>query len=287
MYVLPRYFESRPHLLGQGESSSIPGGAASVAAVQRTLAANPAATSAIVSAGLKQVPKNSPYGAVASNPKVAGGVGRVAAAAASLSASRTFPFGGGGGQSPTPNASASERTPSPNQHSSPPSPPLSKGPAPQPPIRRIPSSQNTDRITSGVKGIVAQSQGMLSSFRGHDTPPPPPAPPAPPAPPFAPPAPPPAPPRAPVPSSAAKSSFAPPPVRRVAPSPRKEPEPEEEEEQGEWAEALYDYLEGDAGDLKIQAGQRILVVEHSSDDWWTGELNGKRGLFPKSYVKVL
>jgi len=277
--LLDEYFESRPHLLGQGNSSSIPGGHASIAAVQKTMAANPQATGAIVTAGLKQMPKNSPYGAVASNPKVAGGMGRVAAAAASLSASPAFPFGGGGAQN------ASERATSPSSppaHSPPPTS-SSKGPPPQPPVRRVPSSQSvssaSERVTGGVKGLVSQGQGMLSSFRGNDS--------APGAP-----SPPPAPPRSPAPSAATtKSSFAPPPVRRVAPAPKKEPEPEpepeEEEVQGEWVEALYDYTSGDAGDLNIKVGQRILVVEHSSDEWWTGELDGRKGLFPASYVKAL
>jgi hypothetical protein len=59
-------------------------------------------------------------------------------------------------------------------------------------------------------------------------------------------------------------------------------------------------------DLELQAKQRVLVVEKTSDDWcvllpfffgvslsypflgrWTGEINGRSGLFPASYVKLL
>ncbi|KAH6896450.1 hypothetical protein BKA70DRAFT_755148 [Coprinopsis sp. MPI-PUGE-AT-0042] len=108
------------------------------------------------------------------------------------------------------------------------------------------------------------------------------------------------------------SSFAPPPTRRVFPQAHQH-EPEEveelepappaappppppppgrktsqrEEPKGEWAEALYDYDSVEAGDLKIKEGQRVLVTERSSDDWWTGEVNGKSGLFPASYVQLV
>jgi len=97
------------------------------------------------------------------------------------------------------------------------------------------------------------------------------------------------------PSSSLKSStFAPPPVRRTpssTPNPRFPPPPASpppvNEEQGEWVEALYDYDSGEAGDLKVTEGQRILLVDRTSDDWWTGEVNGNKGLIPASYVKAL
>ncbi|KAJ3927853.1 MAG: SH3 domain-containing protein [Lentinula lateritia] len=81
-----------------------------------------------------------------------------------------------------------------------------------------------------------------------------------------------------------KNNFAPPPPHRA---PEPEPEPEQEEEQGEWAEALYDYVSQDPADLQIRANQQILVTERTSDDWWTGEVDGKSGLFPATYVKLL
>lgn len=97
-------------------------------------------------------------------------------------------------------------------------------------------------------------------------------------------------------------------VRKIPPVPKAihgEPEEMEEEEQGEWADVLYDYNSGvsafhphvegrhsacsfqEATDLAVEAGDRILVVERSSEDWWKGELNGKTGLFPSSYVRLL
>jgi len=56
---------------------------------------------------------------------------------------------------------------------------------------------------------------------------------------------------------------------------------------GCWVQALDDYTSKYAGDLTMKAGQIFRSIERSSDDWWTGELNGRRGLFPSSYVKVL
>jgi hypothetical protein len=91
------------------------------------------------------------------------------------------------------------------------------------------------------------------------------------------------------------NGLPPPPVRRVSPAaPVTEPEPTEEEEAGEWAEALYDYTSEvgpsssfylflhlervtgcadslrslqEAGDLHLQAGERVLVTEKTSSDW--------------------
>lgn len=58
-------------------------------------------------------------------------------------------------------------------------------------------------------------------------------------------------------------------------------------------------------DLVIRENQRIRIVSRDSEDWyvlasimlsalltgthcrWTGELNGKTGLFPASYVRAL
>jgi len=85
-----------------------------------------------------------------------------------------------------------------------------------------------------------------------------------------------------------KGAYAPPPSRRlVAEPPSEEEEAEEAGAGGEWAEALYEYSSSDPGDLQLQARQRVLVVERTSDDWWSGELDGRRGLFPASYVKLL
>ncbi|KAL1742878.1 hypothetical protein HDZ31DRAFT_42228 [Schizophyllum fasciatum] len=80
------------------------------------------------------------------------------------------------------------------------------------------------------------------------------------------------------------NTYGPPPVRHIEPEPEPEPEPEA---QGEWVEILYDYSSSEPGDLQCKEGQRVLLVERTSDDWWTGEFNGQRGLFPASYCKLL
>jgi len=96
------------------------------------------------------------------------------------------------------------------------------------------------------------------------------------------------------PSTLKSSSFGAPPVRRTPSSttntrfpPPPAASPPLREEHGEWVEALYDYDSGETGDLKLKEGQRILLIEKSSDDWWTGEVDGDKGLFPATYVKVL
>ncbi|KAF9652064.1 BAR-domain-containing protein [Thelephora ganbajun] len=51
--------------------------------------------------------------------------------------------------------------------------------------------------------------------------------------------------------------------------------------------ALYDFEAQADGDLSFKAGDRIEVVEKtaSAEDWWTGKLNGIRGVFPGNYVQ--
>jgi len=112
----------------------------------------------------------------------------------------------------------------------------------------------------------------------------------------------------PVPSAFAqkKNAFAPPPTRRMPssspsvesvetrpqvratpPLPNRQPPPSAAEEEGEWVEALYEYSSDDPGDLQLREGDRVLVVEKSSEDWWKGELDGREGLFPASYVQAI
>ena len=56
----------------------------------------------------------------------------------------------------------------------------------------------------------------------------------------------------------------------------------------EVAVALYDYAAQADGDLSFKAGDRIDVVTRtaSENDWWTGKLNGKQGVFPGNYVQL-
>ncbi|KAF9019288.1 hypothetical protein BDZ89DRAFT_1073154 [Hymenopellis radicata] len=142
------------------------------------------------------------------------------------------------------------------------------------PPRRSPTQPPPDRTPAGLISTkrfgdvdtTSKTSMLLSSLSNKNkgnpislTPPPPPA------------------------FTAPKNTFAPPPKRTVSAS----PQPEPQAPAGEWAEALYDYESAEAGDLNIKANQRILVTEKSSTDLWTGEVNGKSGLFPASYVKML
>lgn len=42
------------------------------------------------------------------------------------------------------------------------------------------------------------------------------------------------------------------------------------------------------GDLSFSAGDRIEIVEmsESADDWWTGKLDGRTGIFPGTYTQT-
>ncbi|KAL7282005.1 hypothetical protein ACG7TL_003472 [Trametes sanguinea] len=276
----PMYFESRPEIFGNSSGSGTSGG-------NGTSAATRAAAASVVSSAFAQSNRNSTVPSItngwkkpdaAATAEISNSVGRVAAAAAALRAN------GGGEQSPAPA-------------------PGSAGGFPRPPPRRGASSNSTEEpaapppehnklVPTRKFGDVDMSstKNMFSSIR-HSTaakhaPPPQVAPPTPPAFPrkntFAPP-----PRRVPSASGSAASANSPPPP---AP-PRRQQEPEQEEEEegesGEWAEALYDYHSEDPGDLDLQEGVRVLIVEKTSDDWWTGELNGQRGLVPAAYVKLL
>ena len=42
------------------------------------------------------------------------------------------------------------------------------------------------------------------------------------------------------------------------------------------------------GDLSFGAGDRIEIIERSenADDWWTGRIDGRTGIFPGTYTQV-
>jgi amphiphysin len=56
----------------------------------------------------------------------------------------------------------------------------------------------------------------------------------------------------------------------------------------EYCTALYDYVPQAQGDLPIKAGERIEIVQRTTDanGWWTGKLNGQVGVFPGNYVQL-
>ena len=48
--------------------------------------------------------------------------------------------------------------------------------------------------------------------------------------------------------------------------------------------ALYDFS-GSTDELSFKSGSEIIVLNEVLDDWWMGELDGQRGLFPMSYTE--
>ncbi|KAL5495720.1 HOB1 [Sanghuangporus weigelae] len=73
---------------------------------------------------------------------------------------------------------------------------------------------------------------------------------------------------------------APPPPPPLKPKPRAEPPVQH-------VVALYDFTAQAEGDLEFKTGDRIEVVKRteSTEDWWTGRLNGREGVFPGNYVQ--
>ncbi|KAH9826973.1 SH3 domain signaling protein [Teratosphaeria destructans] len=56
----------------------------------------------------------------------------------------------------------------------------------------------------------------------------------------------------------------------------------------QYVTAVYDFEGQSEGDLAFREGEKIRVVKKtdSTDDWWEGEIGGKRGAFPANYVQL-
>ncbi|XP_017867700.1 PREDICTED: E3 ubiquitin-protein ligase SH3RF1 [Drosophila arizonae] len=53
------------------------------------------------------------------------------------------------------------------------------------------------------------------------------------------------------------------------------------------AYALFDFLSGEANDLKFKKGDLILLKKRIDNNWFVGQANGQEGTFPINYVKVV
>ncbi|CAE7083107.1 unnamed protein product [Rhizoctonia solani] len=53
--------------------------------------------------------------------------------------------------------------------------------------------------------------------------------------------------------------------------------------------ALFDFIAQESGDLSFNKGDVITVMKktNSIDDWWTGKLNGREGIFPANFTEVV
>jgi len=64
-----------------------------------------------------------------------------------------------------------------------------------------------------------------------------------------------------------------------------------DEEEGEylflgWVRAIYDYKTGEEDELVFSEGTLMRLLHQDESGWWTGELDGKIGLFPGNYVEI-
>jgi hypothetical protein len=50
--------------------------------------------------------------------------------------------------------------------------------------------------------------------------------------------------------------------------------------------ALYDYNANDENELSFKINDVITIIEKNDSGWWQGELNGKIGIFPSTFVKL-
>lgn len=70
-------------------------------------------------------------------------------------------------------------------------------------------------------------------------------------------------------------------TKRPPPPPPLKPKPKAIQ----YVVALYDFQAQADGDLDFKTGDRIELVERtpSQEDWWTGKLHGKQGVFPGEF----
>ena len=57
--------------------------------------------------------------------------------------------------------------------------------------------------------------------------------------------------------------------------------------QGPRCRARFDFEGEGQGDLAFEDGDVIQLLAHCGDDWLKGELNGKVGIFPASFVEII
>ncbi|XP_053553900.1 SH3 and cysteine-rich domain-containing protein 2 [Bombina bombina] len=49
--------------------------------------------------------------------------------------------------------------------------------------------------------------------------------------------------------------------------------------------ALYKFLPQELNDLSLQSGDRVIVMDDSSEDWWKGKCGDRTGFFPANFVQ--
>jgi hypothetical protein len=56
------------------------------------------------------------------------------------------------------------------------------------------------------------------------------------------------------------------------------------EDHNEYYISLYQYSSNETGDLNFNQGEVILITK-KDDDWWTGVIGNRSGIFPSNYVE--
>jgi len=49
---------------------------------------------------------------------------------------------------------------------------------------------------------------------------------------------------------------------------------------------MYTYSSEEPADLTFNQGD-VFTIQKMEGDWWTGTMNGKTGIFPATYVRVM
>lgn len=85
------------------------------------------------------------------------------------------------------------------------------------------------------------------------------------------------------------SKKGPPPLRPTAPKPDFKPTPRASTLGANQAVALYTFEATQSGDLGFKKGDIITVTKRtdSKNDWWTGQIEGRTGIFPSNYVETI
>ncbi|WVQ96653.1 hypothetical protein IAU59_003759 [Kwoniella sp. CBS 9459] len=80
-------------------------------------------------------------------------------------------------------------------------------------------------------------------------------------------------------------TYAPPPSMRRALTSPPNPTARYADPSARYVKALYDYTGNAADELQLRVGQVVKVETEVSEDWWMGECDGERGIFPRSYTE--
>jgi hypothetical protein len=52
------------------------------------------------------------------------------------------------------------------------------------------------------------------------------------------------------------------------------------------AQAMFDFNAAESNELGFRQGDIVTILKQTGD-WWEGEMNGRRGLLPSNYVKII